>query len=83
LNDSYLLELRDLSQPEHIYSDPCETRVEFVDAAFGNDALSRRSGRQTPAFAWPSAVRIGPEAARLASQAVCAEGTTGMSSPKR
>ena len=83
LNDSYLLELRDLSQPEHIYSDPFETRVEFVDAAFGNDALSRRSGRQTPAFAWPSAVRIGPESARLATQAVCAEGTTGMSSPKR
>ncbi len=83
LNDSYLLELRDLSQPEHIYSDPFETRVEFADAAFGNDALSRRSGRQTPAFAWPSAVRIGPEAARLATQAVCAEGTTGMSSPKR
>ena len=66
LNDSYLLELRDLSNPENIYSDPFETRVEFVDAAFGNDALSRRSGRQTPAFAWPSAVRIGPEAARLA-----------------
>ncbi len=83
LNDSYLLELRDLSNPENIYSDPFETRVEFVDAAFGNDALSRRSGRQTPAFAWPSAVRIGPEAARLATQAVCAEGTTGMSSPKR
>ena len=57
--------------------------MEFVDATFGNDTLSRRSGRQTPAFAWPSAVRIGPEAARLATQAVCAEGTTGMSSPKR
>ncbi|WP_297669630.1 virulence factor SrfB [uncultured Desulfovibrio sp.] len=83
LNDSYLLELRDLSRPENIYDEPFETRVEFVDASFGNDALSRRSGRKTPAFAWPSAVRIGPEAARLATQAVCAEGTTGMSSPKR
>lgn len=83
LNDSYLLELRDLSQPENMYAEPFETRVEFVDASFGNDALSRRSGRQSPAFAWPSAVRIGPEAARLATQAVCAEGTTGMSSPKR
>ena len=78
LNDSYLLELRDLSQPEHIYADPFETRVEFVDAAFGNDAFSRRSGRLSPAFAWPSSVRIGPEAARVATQAVCAEGTTGM-----
>lgn len=83
LNDSYLLELRDLSRPELIHAEPFETRVEFVDASFGNDALSRRSGRQTPAFAWPSAVRVGPEAARLATQAVCAEGTTGMSSPKR
>jgi hypothetical protein len=83
LNDSYLLELRDLSEPENVYAEPFETRVEFVDAQFGNDALSRRSGRQTPAFAWPSAVRIGPEAARLAAQAVCAEGATGMSSPKR
>ena len=83
LNDSYLLELRDLSRPENVYSDPFETRVEFADAHFGNDALSRRSGRRMPAFAWPSAVRIGPEAARLATQAVCAEGSTGMSSPKR
>jgi len=83
LNDSYLLELRDLSCPDRLYAEPFETRVEFVDAAFGNDALSRRSGRQSPAFAWPSAVRIGPEATRLATQAVCAEGATGMSSPKR
>lgn len=83
LNQSYVLRLRDLSQPDLEYADPFETRVEFVDATFGNDTLSRRSGRQTPAFAWPSAVRIGPEAARLATQAVCAEGTTGMSSPKR
>lgn len=83
LNDSYLLELRDLDAPQHVYAEPFETRVEFVDAQFGNDALSRRSGRQTPAFAWPSCVRIGPEAARLATQAVCAEGCTGMSSPKR
>ncbi len=83
LNDSYLLQLRDLSKPENIYSDPFETRVEFVEAHFGDDALSRRSGRRTPAFAWPSAVRVGPEAARLATHAVCAEGSTGMSSPKR
>ncbi len=83
LNDSYLLELRDISCPEHVYSDPFETRVEFVEASFGNDVLSRRSGRRTAAFTWPSAVRIGPEAARLATHAICAEGTTGMSSPKR
>ncbi len=83
LNDSYLLELRDISKTENIYSDPFETRIEFAEAQFGNDALSRRSGRRMPAFAWPSAVRIGPEASRLATQTVCAEGNTGMSSPKR
>ena len=53
LNQSYVLRLRDLSQPDLEYADPFETRVEFVDATFGNDTLSRRSGRQTPAFAWP------------------------------
>jgi hypothetical protein len=83
LNDSYLLHIRDLSRPEQVYTDPFETRVEFAEASFGNDALSRRSGRRTPAFAWPSVVRIGPEASRIATQAVCAEGATGMSSPKR
>ncbi len=83
LNDSYLLQLRDLSEPQHVYSEPFETRVEFTEAEFGNDVLSRRSGRRSPAFSWPSPVRVGPEACRLSTAAVCAEGTTGMSSPKR
>lgn len=83
LNDSYALCLRDLSRPEFCYTDPFETRVEFAEVSLGNDALSRRSGRRSPAFAWPSAVRTGPEAARLATQSICAEGSTGMSSPKR
>lgn len=83
LNDSYLLQLRDLSRPGDIHTDPFETRVEFSEASFGNDSLSLRSGRRTPAFAWPSAVRVGPEAARLATMAVCAQGLTGLSSPKR
>lgn len=83
LNDSYPLVLRDLSRPEFCYNEPFETRVEFAEVALGNDALSRRSGRRSPAFAWPSAVRIGPEAARLATHSICAEGSTGMSSPKR
>jgi hypothetical protein len=83
LNDSYLLQLRDLDSPEKIYTEPFETRVEFSEASFGDDNLSRQSGRQTPAFVWPSPVRIGPEAARLSTMALCAEGITGMSSPKR
>ena len=83
LNDSYLLQLRDLERPEHVYMEPFETRVEFSEASFGDDNLSRQSGRRSPAFVWPSPVRIGPEAARLSTQALCAEGITGMSSPKR
>ncbi len=83
LNDSYLLQIRDLSQPEKLYSEPFATLVEFSEAVFGNDALSRRSGRRTPAFTWASAVRMGPEASRLSTKSKCAEGTTGMSSPKR
>ena len=83
LNNSYLLQIRDLSRPENIYTEPFATRVEFSEVSFGDDAFSRLSGRKTPAFPWPSAVRMGPEAARLATKAKCAEGTTGMSSPKR
>jgi hypothetical protein len=83
LNDSYLLQLRDMDRPEHVYMEPFETRLEFSEAGFGDDSLSRQSGRRTPAFVWPSPVRIGPEAARLSTQALCAEGITGMSSPKR
>ena len=83
LNDSYLLQIRDLSSPEHVYAEPIETRVEFSEVTFGNSRLSARSGRQTPAFIWPSPVRVGPEAARLCAQARGAEGSTGMSSPKR
>ncbi len=83
LNNSYLLQIRDLSKPEYVYTDPFATRVEFSEAYFGDDAHSRLSGRRTPAFPWASAVRMGPEAARLAAFAKGAEGTTGMSSPKR
>lgn len=83
LNDSYLLQLRDIDDPQNIYTDPFETRIEFTEASFGNEALSRRSGRRTAAFYWPSMVRVGPEAVRLATFAVNAEGSTGMSSPKR
>lgn len=83
LNDSYLLQLRDMDEPDKVSTEPFETRVEFSEISFGNDALSLRSGRRTPAFAWPSPVRIGPEAARLATLSRCEQGSTGMSSPKR
>lgn len=86
LNNSYVLELRDLSRPEQTYREPFESRLEFSKVLFGMPeclALSRRSGRRTEAFIWPTAVRIGEEAARLAAQSAAASGNTGMSSPKR
>ncbi|MFA5119857.1 virulence factor SrfB [Zavarzinia sp.] len=82
LNDSYVLELRDLGHPEQAYGKPFESRVEFARASFGKEAASRRSGRAN-AFWWPSPVRIGPEAMRLAGDALGNEGATGLSSPKR
>lgn len=83
LNDSYVLQIRDLSRPDVIHTEPFETRVEFSEASFGNARLSGRSGRETEAFSWPSVVRIGPEAARLGAASWGGEGNTGMSSPKR
>ena len=82
LSDSYPLALRDLSQPHCLHEKPFDSRVEFSRAAFGRDAISRRSGRAA-AFAWPSPVRVGPEAVRLAGARLGNEGTTGLSSPKR
>ena len=82
LNDSYPLALRDLTRPEFVWQKPFESRVEFSRAVFGDDALSRRSGR-AGAFTWPSPLRVGPEAVRLAGQSIGNEGATGLSSPKR
>jgi len=82
LSDSYPLALRDLSRAECVHERPFDSRVEFSRASFGRDAVSRRSGRAS-AFAWPSPVRIGPEAVRLAGARLGNEGSTGLSSPKR
>ena len=82
LSDSYPLALRDLSQPELLHERPFDSRVEFARARFGRDAVSRQSGRAS-AFSWPSPVRVGPEAMRLAGARLGNEGATGLSSPKR
>jgi hypothetical protein len=82
LNDSYELALRDLSHPECVHSKPFESRVEFAQAWFGKNHLSRLGGR-ADAFVWPTMTRVGPEATRLASRRRGTEGNTGMSSPKR
>ncbi|MBK8175037.1 MAG: virulence factor SrfB [Rhodospirillales bacterium] len=76
------LQLRDLSRPELVYSDPFDSRIEFSRATFGRDHLSLRSGR-AEAFSWPTIVRVGPEAVRLASLRRGSEGSTGLSGPKR
>jgi len=44
LMHNYVLKLRDLSSPEHIYTEPFERNVEFSKAFFGNDHYSVRSG---------------------------------------
>jgi hypothetical protein len=82
LNNSYPLRLRDLDAPERTYAHPFESRVEFVRASFGKDAIARRAGRSN-AFLWASPVRVGPEAVRLSAAARGNEGATGLSSPKR
>jgi hypothetical protein len=82
LNNAVPLALRDLSRPELVHSRPFDSRVEFAQASFGRDAVSRRSGRPN-AFRWGSPVRVGPEALRLAAETRGNEGATGLSSPKR
>ncbi len=82
LNNSFALELRDLTHPERIYRGPCETRVEFALPQLGRQRHSMRGGRAR-ALSWPSVTRIGPEAASLVYAARGTEGNTGMSSPKR
>ena len=72
------LRLRDLSNPTEFHTGPIPTVVEFDHQTFGNAALSRRSGR-ADAFAWPSLVRIGVEAQRLALRVNATEGITGQS----
>ena len=82
MQHNYVLKLRDLSAPEHVYTEPFESRVEFSQAFFGKDHCSVRSGRHD-AFQWPTIARIGGEAGRLAARRKGSEGSTGLSSPKR
>ncbi|MDO9617517.1 MAG: virulence factor SrfB [Pseudomonas sp.] len=82
LSKRYELELRDLTQPEHVYPEPFESRIEFAQAVFGKDHFSVQSGRRE-AFQWPTIARVGREAGRLASRRRGTEGSTGLSSPKR
>lgn len=71
-----VLPIRDLSQPINVHSGALPVRVEFDTATFGLPHLSRQSGR-TDAFNWPSLVRIGKEASRIALRPNAITGTTG------
>lgn len=82
LRKNYLLQLRDLTQPEKVYKDPFESRIEFNQAVFGKNNFSRQSGR-VDSFLWPTFARVGHEANDLASRRQGSEGSTGLSSPKR
>lgn len=82
LNNSLVLKLRDLGEPERVYAEPFESHVELSSASFGRDGLSRLSGRPR-AFFWPSPVRVGPEAARFREVSIGTEAVGGLSSPKR
>lgn len=82
MNDSYRLELRDLSNPEQVYNEPFPSRIEFARTTFGDEKLSRRSGRNS-AFLWPTVTRVGFEAQRLSFYSHGTEGSSGLSSPKR
>lgn len=82
LGRRYELELRDLSQPQHRYNEPFESRVELAQATFGKEHWAHKSGR-AGAFLWPTIARVGPEAARMAGRRRGTEGATGISSPKR
>ncbi len=76
----WLMPVRDLSKPWRTAKGAWSSRVTFSRVTFGNDALSRWSGR-TQAFHWPSPVRLGSEAERLAAEPDAADAITGVSSP--
>lgn len=82
LRQTYELQLRDLSEPHHIYNEMFESRIEFSQAQFGKANYSMESGRDD-AFQWPSIVRVGREASRMALQRLGTEGASGLSSPRR
>ena len=82
LHDSTILELRDLTLPYLIENKPFPSRVEFRKSDFGDERLSRMSGRRV-GFQWPSFLRVGPEAVRLNARRFGNEGLSGLSAPKR
>lgn len=81
-SDTYVLTLRDLNAPEQVYNQAFASRVEFAKPNFEYGGCSARSTRPD-AFSWPSIVRVGTEAQKLAAHREGNEGISGLSSPKR
>jgi len=76
------LQIRSLSEPHRVNTPMFTSRLEFSEARFGKQHCSLESGRHD-AFVWPSIVRVGDEAHRLACQRLGTEGESGISSPRR
>ena len=76
------LQVRSLSEPQYLNAPLFSSRVEFSEARFGKQHYSVESGRED-AFIWPSLVRVGDEARKLAMQRTGSEGYSGISSPRR
>ncbi|MEO3988612.1 virulence factor SrfB [Pseudocitrobacter cyperus] len=76
------LQVRSLSQPQFLNAPMFTSRIEFAQARFGKQHFSVESGREN-AFIWPSLVRVGDEARKLAMQRAGTEGYSGLSSPRR
>ena len=83
LNNGSILELRDLTQPTVRHHNTFNSYVCFAQAHFGDGSYARGAGRIRASFGWPSVVRVGAEAGRLAVASRKEEGETSMSSPKR
>ncbi|MFP2470141.1 virulence factor SrfB [Pseudescherichia vulneris] len=76
------LQVRSLSEPQFLNAPLFTSRLEFSEARFGKQHFSVESGRED-AFVWPSIVRVGDEARKLAMQRLGTEGNSGISSPRR
>lgn len=82
-----MLQLRDLSDPSKIYSEPFDMRVVFRKADLGETLILKDNDEKVDLFAWKSIVRVGEEAKKLVYRSLEEEGlagkTTNYSSPKR
>ncbi|RRA45604.1 virulence factor SrfB, partial [Cronobacter sakazakii] len=82
LRQTMELQVRSLSEPQFMNALMFTSRLAFAEARFGKQHFSVESGRDE-AFVWPSIVRVGDEARKLAMQRLGTEGNSGISSPRR